>query len=93
MASCNVIQDVRVPHDRDRRELTLRAAKASVKFLRRQAEARRPENKDELVKFMWRLYWRARREKLLMAPRTTRRLLREQYGFWKVVGVTSPATV
>lgn len=87
MSSCAVIQDVRVHRSLDRSDLIEMAAKSSVKFLRRQAEARRPENKDQLVEFIWRLYFRARRMKLLSAPRTTRRLLREKYGYWKRVGV------
>lgn len=89
MASCVVVQDVRVHRSMDRDELILKAAQASVKFLRRQAEARRPSDKDEMVKMIWRLYWRARREKMLAAPKTTRRLLREKFGYWKKVGVAT----
>ena len=91
MSSLAVVQDVRVHHDVDIAHRRLMAAKSAMKFLRRQAEYRKPENKDELVSLIWKLYWRARRSHLLEAPRTTKRMLREKYGSWKVVGVKTPA--
>jgi len=91
MSSLAVVQDVRVPRAASRHELIVKAAKSSVRFLRRQAEASHPANKDEMVRRIWTLYFRARRMKMLAAPRTTRRMLREKFGFWKVVEVQTPS--
>lgn len=90
MSSLLVTQDVRVHRSEPAKELYSRAARSAAKFLRRQADARHPENKDELCKLIWKLYWKAERAGMLSAPRATRALLREQYGFWGVVDVKTP---
>lgn len=74
--------DIRVPRTSQQKRIE-KAAKASLRFIRRQAEARRPENKEQLARCMWRLYFRLRTAGLLAAPKTTRRLLRAEIGFWK----------
>jgi hypothetical protein len=73
-----------------REDLLRHAARTSVKFLRRQADTLRPENKDSLVRIIWKLYFKARKANMLAAPHATRRLLRRQYGFYRVVGVVNP---
>jgi len=82
-----VTSDVRVHHDVSRQVRIDRAAKAAVKFIRRQAEMAKPENKDELVRRMWLIYFRASRAHMLAAPRATKRVLKAKYGPWTQVGV------
>lgn len=82
--------DVRViSRDEEADTLKLRAAKAARVFIRRQVSATRPETKEELLKGIWELYWKLHKAGLLEAPDTTRRLLREKYGFWHSVEVAA----
>lgn len=80
--------DVRVNRD-DRESRQYRAARSACSFLRRQAEMRGVEDKEELAELIWKLYWRMYKADMLAAPRTTRRMLREHYGFWTSAGVKS----
>jgi len=80
--------DVRVNRD-DRNTRQYRAARSACAFLRRQAEMRKPADKEELAQLIWKLYWRMYKAEMLAAPRTTRRMLREQFGFWTSAGVKS----
>ena len=69
----------------------VKAAKAAVGFIRKQAIAFYPLNEEELCKAVWTLYWKLHKAGVLVAPRLTRSLLREKYGFWKQVGVEASA--
>lgn len=85
--------DVRIPRNVSPDDRRVKAARSAVKFLRRQAEARRPESKEELARIIWKMYWRMYKGRLLAAPRTTRRMLRRQFGHWGAIGVKSKPAV
>lgn len=73
--------DVRVANsDFDTRRVN--AAEAACSFLRRQAEFSRPSDKAELAERIWMAYWRMEALGMLVAPRTTRSLLRKKYGYF-----------
>lgn len=79
--------NIRIKKVVDADTLRLRAATSTMKFIRRQAELSMPQSRDELIRGIWRIYFKLRRNKLLAAPKTTRRLLRRTYGYWTAVGV------
>lgn len=88
MVQNQVKTDVRV-HSRSYEERIEAAAKSAASFIRKQVEAERPADKDELARGIWTLYFQMYRAGILAAPKTTRKLLRERYGFWGDVGVTA----
>lgn len=81
MASTQALNSVRLTR-RNSCYRRRQAAKAACAFLRMQAEYSRPANPEELVEKIWMAYWRMEALGLLVAPRLTRRLLRNRYGFF-----------
>ncbi len=82
--------DVRVNRD-SRNSRISRAARSAASFLRRQAEMQSPVDKTELAAMIWKSYWKMHEAGMLAAPRTTRSILRDRYGFWASAGVQKAA--